>query len=85
MKLETIPLDQATDVELQYAAKHAGLDEVSSRVGYLIEAVKLNKTGRNTLLELLGQAKYTKIQVDATNRLLVDPGLISAQIGVPIV
>jgi hypothetical protein len=84
MKIETIPLDQATDVELQYAAKWAGLDEVSSRVANLITADKINKTARQTLLNLLEQAQYTKIQVDMTQRLLVDPGLISPEVGVPI-
>ncbi len=84
MKIETIPLDQATDVELQYAAKYAGLDEISSRVFNIIEAPKLNRTARLTLLDLLGQAKYTKIQVDATQRLLVDPGLIDFEIARPV-
>ena len=66
-----VSFDLASDLEVQTAAKSAGVDEVGSRAANAITAAFLSKLDRKHLIEQLRSFGYTA--VDATDPNFVLP------------
>ncbi len=74
-----LPLGKATLVELELAAHQAGSDEANLNYDH-----KNQYYARKVLTDFLNDQGYTRIQVDANNRLHRDPGMIDIGVAMPL-